>query len=85
MSDNAQRFGQEAVEFLEHLEREWGTDFQLGVVGLIAEIVIIVDDAECSVIDFGISDDRRWAQVGFLRAALKSAEAQLETVELEGD
>ena len=86
MSDQspAERLGTEALAFIEHLQDCWqDASFELGAVGMIAEVIVTQDDESLSIIDYSISDERRWAQVGLLRAALKSAEAELESVELD--
>lgn len=84
---SAEQLGNECLAFIEHLTERYGDNFEIGETMLIAEVLIEHEDEEFSCVEFAASMPQRWAQVGFLTAALRGAERTLETddVPLDGD
>ena len=79
---SAEQLGNEALAFIEHLHERYGEDFEIGETLLIAEVIVEQDGDELSCIEYACSDPRRWAQVGFLQAALQGAMQALESMEV---
>jgi hypothetical protein len=79
---SSEHLGNECLAFMEHLTERYGDNFEVGETMLIAEVLVDHEDEEFSCVEFASSDPRRWAQVGFLTAALRAAERTLEAEDI---
>lgn len=81
-TSSSEVLGNATLEFLEHLRERYGDDFEIGETMLLAEVIVEVDGEELSCLEFAASMPARWAQVGFLTAALRGAERMLDSDEV---
>ena len=84
-TSSAEQLGNEALGFIEHLHERYGEDFELGDTMLIAEVIVERDGEELSCVEYAASMPQRWAQIGFLSAALHGAKRALETEDLPAE
>lgn len=79
---SAEQLGNECLAFIEFLRERYGEDFEIGETMLIAEVNITLDEEQFSCVEYAASVPQRWAQVGFLMAALRAAERTLDSEDI---